>query len=100
MRFSTADLTLLRIRCPACRQHTEQLVTLLLRKDTLKCSNCGEFINLRTPQNTLLIGQTAEACARIGAALIASIGDTAPPEPPPGDRAPMRPLAPAVGRLP
>jgi hypothetical protein len=69
MPFSTSDLTLLRLRCDSCRQYTEKLVTLLVRKDTIPCSFCGTQINLKTPHNTVLIKQTAEACAKIGEAL-------------------------------
>ena len=32
MKFSTADLTILRIRCQKCGQHTEKLVLLLTEK--------------------------------------------------------------------
>jgi hypothetical protein len=75
MPFSTADLTLLRIRCGGCRQHTEKLVTLLVRKDIMRCATCGAVINLKAPHNALLIKQTAESCARIGAALIKEAGE-------------------------
>jgi hypothetical protein len=71
MGFSTSDLTLLRIRCEACKQYTERLVTLLLRKPTMTCAVCKASIDLTTPRNELLIRETAESCERIGAALIA-----------------------------
>jgi uncharacterized Zn finger protein len=71
MAFSAADLTLLRIRCSACGQHTEKLVTMLIRKDTLTCNTCGTAIDLMTPHNMLLIAETAKSCARIGAKLTA-----------------------------
>jgi hypothetical protein len=70
MNFSTADLTVLRIRCPKCRQHTEKLVTVLVHKETIPCFHCGATINLRTPTNQVLISETAASCARIGAMLI------------------------------
>jgi transcription elongation factor Elf1 len=69
MGFSAADLTLLRIRCAGCGQHTEKLVTVLAKKDFLTCGVCGKPIDLRTPQNALLIKETADSCARIGEAL-------------------------------
>ena len=69
MPFSTADWTILRIRCSGCRQYTERLVTLLVRKDFMTCGMCGAPIDLRTPVNAVLINETAEACARIGIAL-------------------------------
>lgn len=69
MPFSAADLTLLRIRCAGCGQHTEKLVTVLAKKDTLQCGVCGATIDLKTPHNTLLIKETADSCARIGEAL-------------------------------
>jgi ribosomal protein S27E len=69
MAFSAADLTLLRIRCAGCGQHTEKLVTVLAKKDSIPCAVCGALIDLRTPHNALLIKETAESCARIGAAL-------------------------------
>jgi hypothetical protein len=69
MPFSAADLTLLRIRCPGCGQHTEKLVTVLARRDTIPCNICHAAIDLKTPHNTLLIRETAESCARIGEAL-------------------------------
>jgi hypothetical protein len=71
MGFSTSDLTLLRIRCAACKQYSEKLVTLLLRKKSMTCGVCGAEIDLTTPHNVLLINETAQSCARIGAALIA-----------------------------
>src|SRR5713226_2112908 len=37
MGFSTSDLTLLRIRCAGCKQYTERLVTLLVRKTSMTC---------------------------------------------------------------
>ena len=70
MRFSTADLTLLRIRCPGCKQYTEKLVTLLLRKNAMNCGICKKSIDLTTPHNALLINETADSCERIGATLI------------------------------
>jgi hypothetical protein len=69
MPFSTADWTLLRIRCGSCKQYTERLVTLLVRKDFLTCAGCGAQIDLRTPVNAFLIDETANACARIGSGL-------------------------------
>jgi hypothetical protein len=69
MAFSAADLTLLRIRCAACGQHTEKLVTVLARKESLPCIICGTAIDLKTPHNALLIKETSESCVRIGAAL-------------------------------
>jgi hypothetical protein len=71
MGFSTSDLTLLRIRCDTCRQYSERLVTLLLRKPTMTCVVCKAPIDLTTPHNALLIRETAQSCERIGAALIA-----------------------------
>jgi len=70
MNFSTSDLTLLRIRCPSCKQYTERLVTLLLRKKSMNCAVCSESIDLTTPHNMMLIKETADSCARIGAILI------------------------------
>jgi ribosomal protein S27E len=69
MPFSAADLTLLRIRCPGCGQHSEKLVTVLVKKDAIACAICSTTIDLTTPHNTLLIKETAESCVRIGAAL-------------------------------
>ena len=69
MTFSTADWTVLRLRCGSCRQYTERLVTLLLRKDYLACGVCGAQIDLKTPVNAFLIKETAESCKRIGAGL-------------------------------
>ena len=71
MGFSTSDLTLLRIRCDTCKQYTERLVTLLLRRPTMTCAVCKAAIDLTTPHNELLIRETAQSCERIGAALIA-----------------------------
>jgi hypothetical protein len=73
MAFSTSDLTILRIRCAGCKQYTEKLVTLLVRKVNMPCGFCGEVIDLTTPHNTVLIKETAESCKRIGAALTALI---------------------------
>ena len=70
MTFSTADQTILRIRCPTCGQHSEKLVVLLVRKNAMPCSHCGARINLATPTNQLLISATAESCVRVGEALI------------------------------
>jgi hypothetical protein len=69
MAFSAADLTLLRIRCPGCGQHSEKLVTVLVKKDAIPCAICSAPIDLKTPHNALLIKETADSCARIGAAL-------------------------------
>jgi hypothetical protein len=71
--FSAADLTILRIRCPGCGQHTEKLVTVLVRKSNIPCTVCGSPIDLDTPVNRLLIKETAQNCARIGAALLSQI---------------------------
>ena len=73
MKFSTADLTILRIRCQKCGQHTEKLVLLLTGKDAIRCSNCGGRINLETPANKLLISETAASCVRVGEALIKAL---------------------------
>jgi hypothetical protein len=69
MPFSAADLTLLRIRCASCGQHNEKLVTVLAKRETIPCVICGTAIDLKTPHNALLIKETTESCARIGAAL-------------------------------
>ncbi len=80
MAFSAADLTILRIRCPGCGQHTEKLVTVLVRKSNIPRNVCGSPIDLDTPINRLLIKETAQNCARIGAALMAQIaGPSAAP---------------------
>ncbi len=73
MPFSTSDLTILRIRCSGCKQYTEKLVTLLVRKVSVPCSFCSHPIDLTTPHNEVLIRETAESCKRIGAALTALI---------------------------
>jgi hypothetical protein len=78
MGFSTADLTLLRIRCDACKQYSERLVTLLLRANFMTCAVCKATIDLTTPHNVLLIKETAQSCERIGAALIAQAGADEP----------------------
>jgi DNA-directed RNA polymerase subunit RPC12/RpoP len=70
MPFSTADITLLRIRCPKCGQHNERPVTVLVRRDEVTCSNCGRAISLRTRANKLLIEETAASCGKIGAELM------------------------------
>jgi hypothetical protein len=69
MPFSAADLTLLRIRCAGCGQHTEKLVTVLAKKESITCAICRNEIDLKTPHNALLIKETAESCVRIGEAL-------------------------------
>jgi hypothetical protein len=79
MRFSTSDLTLLRIRCAGCKQYTERLVTLLVRKNSMTCAVCSAPIDLTTPHNVLLIKQTAQSCERIGAALIEQAATTDEP---------------------
>lgn len=74
MSFSAADLTILRIRCPACGQHTEKLVTVLVRKSSIPCNVCGASVDLETPVNKLLIKETAQNCVRVGQALLAQAG--------------------------
>ncbi len=69
MAFSAADLTLLRIRCTGCGQHTEKLVTVLAKRESIDCAVCGMSIDLTTPHNALLIKETAASCARIGDAM-------------------------------
>jgi hypothetical protein len=78
MKFSTSDLTILRIRCQKCGQHTEKIVTVLARKDAIPCSNCGGRISLSTPTNKILIAETSASCARVGEALISglNLGET------------------------
>jgi transcription elongation factor Elf1 len=73
MAFSAADLTILRIRCPECGQHTEKLVSVLVKKSNIPCNVCGATIDLESPANQLLIKETAQSCARIGAALMAQV---------------------------
>jgi DNA-directed RNA polymerase subunit RPC12/RpoP len=70
MKFSTSDLTILRIRCSKCGQHTEKIVTVLVRKDAIPCGVCGGRISLSTPTNKILIAETAANCARVGEALM------------------------------
>jgi transcription elongation factor Elf1 len=70
MKFSTSDLTMLRIRCPKCGQHTEKVVTVLVRKDAIQCGTCGARISLSSPTNKILIVETAASCARVGEALM------------------------------
>ena len=55
---------------PKCKQHTEKIVTVLVRKDAISCGNCGARISLSTPTNKILIAETATSCDRIGEALI------------------------------
>jgi FAD/FMN-containing dehydrogenase len=62
---------MLRIRCQKCGQHTEKIVTVLVRKDAISCGNCGARISLSTPTNKILIAETAASCDRIGEALLA-----------------------------
>jgi DNA-directed RNA polymerase subunit RPC12/RpoP len=66
MKFSISDWTMLRIRCQKCGQHTEKIVTVLVRKDAISCGNCGARISLSTPTNKILIAETAASCDRIG----------------------------------
>ena len=61
---------MLRIRCQKCGQHTEKIVTVLIRKDAIPCGTCGARISLSTPTNKILIAETAASCDRIGEALI------------------------------
>lgn len=75
MKFSAADITILRIRCPDCGQHSEKLVTVLMRKALILCNVCGSYIDLKTPVNRLLIKETADNCARIGAALLSQASE-------------------------
>ena len=75
MKFTTADLTILRIRCGRCAQHTEKLVTVLIRKEAIPCGNCGARISLSTPTNKILIAETAASCARVGEALLQGLTD-------------------------
>jgi ribosomal protein S27AE len=70
MKFSTSDLTILRIRCTKCGQHTEKVVTVLVHKDAIQCGTCGARISLSTPTNKILISETAASCARVGEALM------------------------------
>ncbi len=81
MNFSTADKTMLRIRCQKCGQHTENIVTVLIRKDAIPCGNCGARISLSTPTTKLLIAETAASCDRIGEALIKGLALSAAPSP-------------------
>ena len=78
MNFSTADWTMLRIRCQKCGQYTEKIVTVLVRKDAIACVNCGARISLSTPTNKILIAETAASCDRIGAAMIEALALAGP----------------------
>jgi DNA-directed RNA polymerase subunit RPC12/RpoP len=73
MKFSTSDLTILRIRCQKCSQHTEKIVTVLVRKDAIQCATCGGRISLSTPTNKILIAETAASCARVGETLMKAL---------------------------
>ncbi len=77
MPWSAADVTVLRIRCSACGQHTEKLVTVLVKKTRIPCNVCGTAIDLETPINSTLIKETAESCARIGALLVTKAAEQA-----------------------
>ena len=76
MKFSTADMTILRIRCQKCGQHTEKMVTLLVGKDAMPCANCAARISLLTPTNKILIAETVTSCARIGEVLIKELSSS------------------------
>jgi len=81
MKFSTSDWTMLRIRCHKCGQHTEKVVTVLVRKDAVPCGNCGARISLSTPTNKILIAETAASCDRIGEVLVKGLALTGEPPP-------------------
>jgi len=70
---------MLRIRCQKCGQHTEKIVTVLVRKDAIPCVNCGARISLSTPTNKILIAETAASCDRIGAAMMEALALTGTP---------------------
>ena len=74
MKYSTSDLTILRLRCQKCGQDTEKIVTVLIRKDAISCCTCGGRISLSTPTNKILIAETAASCVRIGEALMKGLG--------------------------
>ena len=73
-KFSTSDLTILRLRCPKCAQYTDKIVTVLVRKEAVPCVSCGARISLSTPTNKILIAETAASCARIGETLMKGLG--------------------------
>ena len=70
---------MLRIRCQKCGQHTEKIVTVLIRKDAISCGNCVARISLSTPTNKILIAETAANCDRIGEVLIKGLALTGEP---------------------
>jgi hypothetical protein len=51
---------------------------VLVRKSNVPCNVCGSSIDLHTPLNRLLIKETAQNCARIGAALMAQVAGPDP----------------------
>ncbi len=69
---------MLRIRCQKCGQHSEKVVTVLVRKDAIPCVNCGARISLSTPTNKILIAETAASCDRVGEALIKGLALAGP----------------------
>ena len=72
---------MLRIRCQKCGQHTEKIVTVLVRKDAIPCTHCGARISLSTPTNKILIAETAASCDRVGEAVIKGLALTGDPRP-------------------
>lgn len=69
MPLITAETTYLEISCPNCTQPTAKSVAWLAVKDNMTCKGCSAFIDLRTPENRLLINEFAELCSRMDATL-------------------------------
>ena len=69
MPLTTAETTYLEISCPSCAQHTAKPVAWLTEKANMTCKGCSAFIDLRAPENRLLIKEFAELCSRMDATL-------------------------------
>ncbi len=71
MPLSSAERTSWMMLCPRCGKATEKPVAWLAASKTLACatSDCGNVIDLKSPDNAALIQKLADQCADLDAFL-------------------------------
>jgi len=57
------------IRCPACCEASQQVLSRLITLESVSCHHCGRSIDLQSGHYGFLIQELAQACARADVAL-------------------------------
>jgi hypothetical protein len=69
MPISITEAIYLHIQCPNCEEGILKPVAWLASKSNMTCKGCSAVIDLKSPDNKLLIKETADHCERLEAVL-------------------------------